>query len=204
MSRLLGLLAACCLVLPLAGCNDQDDPSGPEVPGPCFETPDALVAAFLVLYTGQDLATYRDNLLAPDYLFVLQPQTVVDFELPDDVFTFADEAAIAAAMFSGQLNARGEVLDSIEVQEFTPQGTWLDVEATDPNFGDVPGARVRTYAITMVFNIVGEQRYEVSGLQLIYVTGDNCHLLGQVDLTGDGKGTEAASWSDIKALWRQP
>ncbi len=201
MSRLLALLVACCLLLPAAACKDKDDPAEPEAPDACFETADAVVAAFAAVYVDQNLAAYRDDLLAPGFTFVLTPQAVIDHELPDDVLDYAAEVATTTAMFSGRPNALGEVLASIEVEEFTAQGGWLEVQPSDPNFGDVPGALVRTYAITMFFNITGEQRYEVSGLQLIYVTGDFCHLLGQVDLTGDGKGVEGASWSDIKALW---
>ncbi len=187
--------------MPLAACKDEDDPAGPQAPDACFASADAVVAAFKTLYANQDLAAYRDDLLAPGYTFVLKPQAVIDHELPDDVLGYAQEVATTTAMFSGQPNALGEVLASIEFEAFTPQGGWLEVEPSDPNFGDVPGALVRTYAITMYFNITGEQRYEVRGSQLIYVTGDFCHLLGQVDLTGDGKGVEGASWSDIKALW---
>jgi hypothetical protein len=204
MSRLLALFAACCLALPLAGCKDQDDPTRPEAPAPCFETADATVAAFRIAYQDQDLAGYRDDLLAPGYEFVLHPQAVVDFELPSDVFTYADEVAIAEAMFSGQPNSLGEVLASVDVEAFRPEGQWQNVEASDPNFGDVPGALVRAYSVQIYFNIEGDQRYEVSGSQLVYVTGDFCHLLGQVDLTMDGKGVEGASWSDVKALWLQP
>jgi hypothetical protein len=204
MSRLLALFTACCLALPLAGCKDQDNPTLPEAPAPCFETAGAIVAAFRTSYLDQDLAGYRDDLLAPGYKFVLHPQTVVDFALPSGVFTYADEMAVAEAMFSGQPNSLGEVLASIEVDEFRPEGQWQDVEATDEYFGDVPGARFRAYSIHIFFNIEGDQRYEVSGSQLVYVTGDFCHLLGQVDLTVDGKGIEGASWSDVKALWRQP
>jgi len=195
MPRLLTILVGCSLLLTFAACKNTDDPVVPETPG--FDTPDHLVAAFVARYEGQDVAAYCGDLLAPEYRFILRPQTVIEFELPREAFTRDDEAAIATAMFRQEANSRGEVLSTIEFVEFMPQGQWQPVAAEDPYFGDVAGAVVRTYAVTLFVNVVGDQRYEISGSQLIYVTGDSQHLLGQLDLTGDGKGVEAASWSDV-------
>jgi hypothetical protein len=88
----------------------------------------------------------------------------------------------------------------------------LTVEPDDALFGGVAGAKVRTYSVLLTFDLGGDSRYEVSGLQLFYVVPDTVvvdgvrvpdyRLLGQLDLTGAGpKGVDSLSWSDVKALW---
>jgi hypothetical protein len=213
MSRLLALLLACCFTLPLVGCNDKEDPTGPESPGIVEPvTPDNLVANFKTAYDAMDLASYRDDVLAAGYRFLLQAETVEEYGLPDSTLSRADEVAVAGAMFTGQANNDGQILSAVEIQAFQPQGAWMSVPPDDPNFGDVTGAKVRTYSVLVNFSLQGDTRYEVSGLQLIYVVPDTVttdgtpiirfRLLGQLDLTGDGpKGVDSLSWSDVKALW---
>lgn len=214
MSRrclLFGFVAGLAMGLALAvtACNDKDDPAAPQTPA-CFPTANALVSALVTSYQSTNLAFYRDDLLAPEYAWVLHPQTIDDLDLPYETLTRAQEAAIATAMFGGEPNVDGGVLGAIEVLTFQPQGAWQAVADDDPYFGDVAGAIMRSYEVALVFHLSGDLRYDVRGLQLLYVTGDFCHLLGQVDFTGDAgkidddeeRGVEAASWSSVKMLWR--
>ncbi len=153
-----------------------------------------------------DLEVYRDEVLAEAYDFVLQASTVEEFGLPDNVFDRDAELAIAADMFSGQLNRDGKVLTDIEIQVLQPEGAWLPVPVVDPYFGDIPGALFRNYSVLIYFNVQGDFRYEVQGNQLFYVSPDTvmfegamtpCYRLrGQLDQTGilPAKGTETTTW----------
>lgn len=213
MPRLLTLLIACCLVLPLAACNDKDDPTGPEPPITVEpRTPDGLIADFRAAYAARDLAAYRDGVLAPAYRFPVQAATVEELSLPDSTLLFADDVAIAEAMFTGQPNLDGEVLTGITIDTLQPQGGWIPVPAGDPYFGGVAGAQVRTYTLLFYFELQNDGRYEVSGLQFFYVVPETLmsdgrpvvrhRLLGQIDLTGDdAKAVDNLSWSDVKAQW---
>ncbi len=199
-SRKLSLLLLMMLLLASGGCifspdDDGDDniiPPDPELPFP--DTPDQLIANFKTVYTGMDFNAYRDEILSEDYTFVLQAETVEEFELSDNIYEYADELVIAQKMFSGQPNQDGVVLSTIEIQSLQPQGGWLDVPANDPYFGGYPGARFRNYIIVSYFIAQGgDFRYEVQGNVLFYVTStEEMHegaltpryrLLGQLDQT---------------------
>lgn len=213
MSRRFALLFACCLVLPLAACNDKDDPTGPEPPVTVEpRTPDGLMADFSAAYAARDLAAYRDGVLAPAYRFPMQAATVDEFSLPDSTLLFAHEVAIVEAMFSGQPGSEGEVLTGITIDTLQPQGGWLPVSDDDPYFGGVAGAQVRTYSLLFFFELTQDNRYEVGGLQMFYTVPETLlsdgepvvrhRLLGQIDLTGDDpKAVDNLSWSDVKARW---
>jgi hypothetical protein len=173
-------------------------------------TPDGLIADFRAAYAARDLAAYRDGVLAPAYRFPVQAVTVELLSLPDSTLLFADEVAIAEAMFGGQPNLDGEVLTGITIDTLQPQGGWNPVAAGDPYFGGVAGAQVRTYTLQFTFELQNEGRYDVSGPQLFYVVPETLlsdgepvvryRLLGQVDLTGN-KGVDSLSWSGVKARW---
>jgi hypothetical protein len=197
-SRVLGLLMMLLLMLASGGCIfSPDDAGGPdpivEDPLPFPDDPDQLIANFKTVYSGMDHTRYRDEILSPDYTFVLQVETVEEFGLSSNIYEYADEVAISAKMFSGLPNLRGKVLTAIEMQVLQPEGAWLPVAANDPYFGGFPGARVRNYSMLFYFNSQDAFRYEVRGNQMFYVTADTVmrngvmtpryKLLGQLDLT---------------------
>jgi len=185
-----------------------------EGPLPFPDTPDKLIANFKTVYGEMDLTNYRDEILSPDYTFVLQAETVEEFGLPSNIFEYADEVEIAAKMFSGLPNQLGKVLTGIESQVLQPEGAWMPVAANDPYFGGFPGARVRNYSMLFYFNSQDAFRYEVRGNQMFYVTADTVmhngvmtpryKLLGQLDMTTilPAQRTEGVTWGTVKALWQ--
>ncbi len=216
--RLLLLAAVCgALLLTVSGCKDKEGPvEPPEVPEntlPFPDTPEQIMANFKTAYERMDINVYRDEVLADAYDFVLQMETVEEFQLPDNVFDRADELAIATKMFSGQPNASARVLTSIEIQALQPLGAWLAVPDDDPYFGAQPGAFFRTYYMLFYFNVQGDFRYEIRGNQIFYVVPDTVmhegamtpryRLRGQVDQTSilGAKSTEGTTWGAVKALW---
>jgi hypothetical protein len=181
---------------------------------PFPDTPNQLMQNFVTAYENMDLGPYRDEILSPNYTFVLLPETVEEFELPDNLYEHADEVAISQHMFTGQPNRNGRVLANIEIQVLQPQGTWLTVPPSDPYFGGFPGAIFRNYSLLFYFNTQGDFRYEIYGNQLFYVSVETVMhdgvmtprylLLGQLDLTSGywvNKATESMTWSSVKALW---
>lgn len=195
LSLLLLLLAM--LALATGGCIFSPDDEGgtdvdPPTPLPFPSTPEQLMANFKTVYTDMDLVRYREEILSPDYVFVLQGETVEEFGLPDNIFEYEDELRIAGKMFGGEENSRQQVLTAIEMPTLQPQGAWLPVPATDPYFGGV-GAVVCNYNLLSYFNMRGDFRFEVRGSTLFYaVATEEMHdgvltpryrLLGQVDAT---------------------
>jgi hypothetical protein len=204
------------LLFAATGCKDKDDPEPVPVPQyvlPFPDTPDQLMANFKTAYTDMDLDVYRDEVLRPDYTFVLLNETMEHFGLPDNLFEFADEVLITEKMFAGQPNEAGRVISDIEIQVLQPQGAWLPVLEADPYFGSVPGILYRNYNILIYFNMAGQFRYEVQGNQLFYVAPDTVmhegvmtpryRLRGQLDQTSAmlDKGTESNTWGSVKALF---
>jgi hypothetical protein len=198
-SRSMSLLVLMLWLLAAGGCifspDDDGDNNNPPPPTtlPWPDTPDKLIANFKTVYSGMDITPYRDEVLSPDYTFVLQAATVEEFGLSDNIYEYADEIVIADKMFSGQPNLNGKVLTDIEIQVLQPEGAWLNVPANDPYFGGFPGAKFRNYSLLFYFNVQGDFRYEVRGNSLFYVTADTLlrngvptpyyRLLGQLDQT---------------------
>lgn len=199
LSRNLSMLLLMMLLLASGGCifspddDGGDDPIDPPPTLPFPDTPDKLIANFKTVYTAMDINLYRDEVLSPDYTFVLQASTVEEFGLSDNIYEFEDEVAIVEHMFSGVPNRDGKVLTDIEIQVLQPEGAWLAVPANDPYYGGFPGAKFRNYTMLFYFNVQGDFRYEVQGNQLFYVTAEEemhngvmtprYRLLGQIDQT---------------------
>jgi hypothetical protein len=197
-SRAYCLLLLSLLLVAAGGCIFSPDNNGPEDnppvvdPLPFPDTPDKIMANFKTVYTAMDINRYRDEVLSPNYLFVLQNETVELFGLPDNLFGFEDEVRITGKMFSGQPNEVGKVLSEVEIQVLQPQGAWVAVPNNDPYFGGL-NAQVRNYNTLIFFNMQGQFRYEVQGNQLFYVAADTVmhdgvltpryRLLGQLDQT---------------------
>jgi hypothetical protein len=209
---------ACVALLAIGGCDKGEPPCPPPPPIqqtglPFPDTPDRLVANFKTAYANMDLNAYRDEVLADAYDFVLLPETVMAFGLPDGTFDHTDELAIAAKMFSGHPNEAGRVVSEVEIRVFQPQSDWLPVAETDSTFGGIPGALVRNYDVLIYFDMEGEFRHEVQGMQIFCVVADTVmhegaptpryRLRGQIDLTtvGREKPAEDASWGEVKALF---
>lgn len=195
LSLLLLMLAA--LALATGGCifspdDDNHTDVDPPTPLPFPDTPEQLMANFKTVYTEMDFIRYRDEILSPDYLFVLQESTVEDFELPDNLFEYTDELRIAGKMFGGQPNSLNQVLSAIEIPTLQPQGAWLPVPDTDSYFGGV-GALSCNYNLLTYFNMRSDLRYEVRGNTTFYVVATQemrdgvltprYRLLGQLDQT---------------------
>jgi len=202
----------------LAGCFGGDDPAGPTGPsgtiGPEPVTPDELMHDFATVYEDLDLETYRDEILDPRYRFVLKPSVVDDYSLPDSVLSFDDEVAIAGRLFGGATCDDGWAVGRIDIESLQSVGLWQDVGPDDAYFGDVAGAKSRTYDVRVMVHAAGvDAQHAIEGTVVFYVAGHEVEhsgqtvtvyrLLGQWDFTGDqGKGTERASWSGLKARFR--
>ena len=209
------LATLCVLAALIPGCKSDDGPTGvpltPELP--VADTPDQLIANFAAVYAGLDLAIYRDDILADQYAFVLQPETVDAFDLPANRLDRDDELVIASHLFGGTPSRTGEALGGIVFESLQPQGAWQPVAENDPFFPGLPGALVRSYTLAISFGTVGDAIYTVAGDQLFYVVAQTVPrdgvpttrylLRGQVDLTTGElrKGVEPLTWGDVKAMW---
>lgn len=205
------------VALTISGCSDDDPSTKPNPQSyrlPFPDTPDQLMANFQTAVATRDLDAYRDEILADQYEFILQNQTVQQFGLPRAVLDRSAELAITQKMFSGQPNEDGRVLAAIDFQIFQPHGPWMPVPAADGYFQAIPGALVRNFDLVIVFDMQGDLDYEIQGQQLFYAIPDirlrdgnmvQCYRLrGQLDACSlvSPDQTAAATWGSVKAQYR--
>jgi len=181
------------LVLPLlaaGGClfSPDDDNSPPGGGGgneglPFPGTPDQLIENFQTVYEARDFLVYTEQILHPQYTFVLQEQTVEDFGLPDNLYEYEDEVVIAQKLFSESPGSNGQVITQIDVERMQPQGVWQDVDDSDQYFGGIENAQRRTYDVKLVLFVQGQNlQLIVEGNVIFYVAGTEVEYQGQTRL----------------------
>jgi hypothetical protein len=139
-----------------------------------------------------DYNNFRDKLMHPDYKTFLQPDTVQEYGLSLDYFTYEDELEIQQNIFSGEPidTPSGQVpgVSAITFTTFEPQLAWSTAPPNDPNF---PNALYAPYNVKFEFERAGSTTLIVQGIIKFYVIeveeGGNAiyKLYGQVDLTQD-------------------
>ena len=198
----------------LAGCSDEDDPVKvvPDPPiGP--ESADELVAQFLAAYEAMDVDNYV-ALLDPEFLMILQEDTIDEFPDVGTTLDFTEEERIHQRMFSGEsvTDPNGNFVpgvQTIDFSEFMALAAWSPSDDVDR----FPDTVWTSYEVVVMF-YRGQQfsMLRVTGMVKIYVRAHEVMvdgeektyylMAGMVDLTGSGKGTEVESWGGVKALFR--
>jgi len=199
----------------LAGCNDDDpvrvvpDPDPPIGP----ESPGELVAQFQTVYEARDLDNYL-ALLDPEFLMLLNDETIIDFPDVGTTLDFTQEEQIHKRMFSGENleDPNGDFVPGIKgigFLEFRALAEWLPSDDED-NF---PGTVWAPFELDLLFDR-GQQfsTLKVEGMVKIHARAHETEvdgttiayylLAGIVDLTGHGKGVESGAWGSVKAQYR--
>ena len=172
---------------------------------------DQCVANVMDAYGERQLDPYR-RMLNIDFQFVLLPEVVEQYGLPDAFFDLKEESGSAWRLLTGQpSDETGRAVSSIAVDAYVPNGAWTPVEASDPYFGGVEGAMVRDYDVRLRFQTTGPM-YQVDGVVTYCVVPVEVEvggvmrtayqLRGQIDHTGTPVARESTSWSMIKVLYR--
>ena len=179
---------------------------------PAATTPDQLMANFRDIYENMDYTAFSDRLMHPDFKIMLQQDTVDEFALPLNYFTYEQELAIQQHIFSGEPveTPYGPVpgVTSISFTTFEQQAAWTVAPPNHPSF---PNALYTTYRVRAGFvrNNGASTTLIVQGYIQVYVTeieqdGETLYrLIGMVDLTdGKAKATENCCWGQVQALYR--
>ena len=192
---LLMLLMTFTLLLGTAGCifspegggtDDQPEPQDLEDP----IEPDILMDNFQAAYEDMNIDWFRD-LMHEDYKTMLQQDTIEEYSLPQNFFTYEEEMAIQTNIFSSNPIDTGDGgtvpgISSIQFTTFERQGIWTTAPANDPNF---PNALFATYNVKFEFTRLAGTTLVVTGFIQFYVIdidegdGEWYQLIGQVDLT---------------------
>ena len=203
MKRLL-LPAALLLLMAPGGCIFSPDEGGdlppePKVTIPFAGTEDQLMRNFRTAYEEMDFNAYED-ILHPDFITILQPDTQQDFPDVGPTLDVAEELRIARRMFDGlPVNDPDGLLvpgiSSISFQTYEQQGTWATSQPNDV----IPNARFALFDVTFLFYRPGYSTLKVNGQIKFYVAGRDSfynganrtywQMIGQQDLTDAGPGT---------------
>lgn len=197
-----------------AGCND-DDPVRVTEEDPPVEppTPQALLEYVLTAYEDMDKDLYLE-LLDPDFLFVLRPETAARFPELGPTLDVVEEEQIHRRMFSGEHvtdpdGDRQPGVRQIGWQIFQAQDSWAESDDVD-RFPDTMWA---PFDVDLIVDCGQEfSTFKATGVAKFYVrqhsrlAGDEeityFKLAGIVDLTQSDKGVERTPWGLIKALYR--
>jgi hypothetical protein len=215
MPRLLCTLAVTViLALIVTGCSDDDDssPTAPPPVEPPPQTPTELVQRLRTVYAARDLDAY-DDLLAADFLWLPQGGP--------DAYERDEELAVTGRMFTGAEGVGGMRISQIVIDQFQPQGVWVDTPAEDTHFGGHAGCQHRTHVVDIEFHIQGMNLLlRVQGPVLCYALPEGegeqtrWRLLGIADATfgsllaADASGvfaghaTENHSWTGVREAFR--
>jgi len=210
----LGLLA----LLVFSGCSDEED--NPFVPGtgdtipdsslPFPDTPAKLMANFQTIYETRDADEYK-LILDSAFVTLLQQNTINEFPLVGVELDVDQEIRIHGRMFSGESleDANGGFLPPIlhfsfsRLQQIVDWGQSLP---TDP----IPNTLSSLYLVEILVDR-GQQysTLKVEGQIRFYVTTAEgrlngqpktyYRLVGQLDLTDNGKDVSTIAWGSLKA-----
>ena len=194
------VLALGLLLLGTGGCIFSPSPDPEPVPQPpptyaAATSPEILMQNFKAIYENMDYDAFRDLLMDEGYKTMLQQDTVDEFSLPQNFFTYEEELAIQQHIFSSQPidGPDGPIpgVSSINFTTFEQQADWTQAPPNDPNF---PNALYATYNVRFEFmrNGGASTTLLVQGFIQFYLTtieqnGTTLYrLIGQVDLTQGG------------------
>jgi len=187
----------------------------PEIaPLPFPDSPDQLMANFQTTYENRFFPWHRD-LLHPDFLMILQQETVDQFPELGSTIDLNEELRIHERMYSGEnlTDPNGAFvpgMKSISFGTFRPLDDWQLSPANDP----IPDALFAPYEVNFLFNrgpqysqisIKGQIRFYVTSRDSLYegTVRPYYQMVGQVDLTSAlGKSVEGTTFGTLKALYR--
>ena len=234
--RLIPRLTFAVALILLVGCVSQDHPVAPlsadqpdlkallEAPAmidwpsavvragyPWPDSPDQVIANVRDAYDDEDVAGYA-SMVSPGFRFVLQAETIEEYDLPRRPLGANDEIRIAYKMCMGLPSQDGERLTDIEVVRMEPLTLWEPVPASDPNFGALVDAERRRYDVLMTFAREGHDNpYTVEGEVLLVVVPQTVatnhesriayRLMGGYDETEREDGTDEILWGSLKVMF---
>jgi hypothetical protein len=207
------------VLLLLAGCSDEDNPvttdSGGDIPAtslPFPDTADQLMANFQAIYQSLDPVEYG-LLLDPSFKTLLQEVTTDGFPHLGQDLDVAEETRIHDRLFSGEdlTDPFGQPLPPVlqfDFEVFRKIVDWGPSLPTDP----IPNTLSALYEVEI--RAIREGQYSsllVQGQIRFYVaTAEGrvggepktyYRLVGQLDLTDNGKSVETIAWGSLKALY---
>ena len=180
--RILLLLGSAVFLMAAAGCifSPEDDTGGGG--GGTTELPPALTQAELMVqmvqvYEGMDYQGYT-QILDPAFKMILKPETIDEFGLDNEYFTYDEDILIMEKMFSG--DPAGEDvpgITSISVLHLINMTPWEESQNTE-----FPDATWAKYDIHFEF-------WQGSGdaRQKMTVTGEIDFYLSSTPITYEGK-----------------
>ena len=206
------------LALLALGCSSDEPGSDPVTPEPVAlefpATPDKLMANYVAVYDDMATANYAD-LIHPDFIMVLQQETIDRFPGVGENLDSATELSIAANMFAGlegvdQAGQAVPPIRDIDILHMELMSNWAVVEPGGP----VPGDWMAAYEIQ--FGFQRDEQHHMSmaeGQVQFYVAAvDSVHegeqkpyfrFTGMVDLTRGGhKAVDSESFGTIKVMYR--
>jgi len=213
---ILMLVVALAGMMILAGCSDDDDPVTvvPELDPPTApETADELITQFQAAYQAMNLDNYV-ALLDPEFLMILQEDTIDHFPEMGTTLDFTEEERIHQRMFSGEsvTDPQGVFVPAMRTIGFLVCNA-LDGWSAADDQGRFPGTEWAPFRVEILFD--RGQEYStliLDGVVKIYVRTHeeivdgkettHCLMAGMVDFTGTGKPVEPIPWGSVKALYR--
>jgi hypothetical protein len=180
---------------------------------PFPDTPAQLMDNFQYTYESGNTLEYL-ILMAPEFLTILQMQTVEEFPEVGTTLGYDEESRIHQRLFSGEAvtDPDGDLIPGVEriaFSRFQALDAWVETPVEDL----FPGTEWAPYEVEILLDRgLNFSTLKVNGLIKFYVTSrDSLHqgsmkkyyqMAGQVDLTGGFKGVEDSIWGSVKALWR--
>jgi hypothetical protein len=204
-SKFFLLLAGFALMVATAGCIFSPDDDEREIPPPVVQplpfpgSPDVLMANFQTIYETMDFDEYR-KIMHPDFLTILQEETIVDFPDVGTTLDVNEELRIHERMFSGDSleDPNGNFVPGVGGISFSSFRA-LDAWTLSPGDDIIPNAEWAPFEVDFLFDRGQEfSTLKVEGTIKFYVTSrDSLHegtvqqyyqMRGQVDLTNGGGG----------------
>ena len=181
-------------------------------PYPFPGSEDQAMANLVAIQQAMDFDSYRE-LIHPNYMMILQPETQQEFPDLGPTLDRTEELRIAERMFAGEPvtdpdNVLVPGIGGITFQFFEQQGAWAVSAPTDV----IPNTRNALFDVSLLFDRPGYTTLRVDGQAKFYVAGRDTvydgenrilwQIVGVWDLTGSVKSTEVVSWGSVKALFR--
>jgi hypothetical protein len=167
-----------------------------------YTDPDAVYLNYVDMVENMDIEEYA-HAIADDFVFVETDRDLCDHDT---------EIAIMDNIFGGETgrdqDGNPEAPVSHIIFMLTPIGIWQDILADDPYFGGITGLWC-DFLLVASFERAGGVRLEVQGIVCMFLKkvagpeGLEYRVLGFLDQTSPvAVSTEAASWTQVKELYR--